>query len=74
MTPRGSKNQSILLRIAPTTPHRRLFATVTSTVSNPSTKTTIQYVVSISKSLRQPYPDADLSATEIIKIVWTIKW
>ena len=45
MTPRGSKNQSILLRIALTTSHCEYFATVTVTVSNPRTKVIIASVV-----------------------------
>jgi hypothetical protein len=57
MTPSDSKNQSVLLRIAPTTAHRRHFATQAITVSNPSTKTTIQYVVFITLFTHQQYRD-----------------
>ena len=42
MTPRGSKNQSILLRIAPTNSHCGQSATVIVTVSNPRTRATIE--------------------------------
>ena len=48
MTPRGSKNQSILLRIAPTNQHCGHSATVMSTVSNPHTKAIIAFAVYMS--------------------------
>jgi hypothetical protein len=55
----GTKIQIILVNefdwSSATTPHCRHFATVTVAVSNPRTKTTIQYVVFMSLSLPQKY-------------------
>ena len=50
MTLRGSKNQSILLRIAPTTPHCGHFTTVIITIYNPRSRATFAYVMFMSKS------------------------
>jgi hypothetical protein len=58
MTPSDSKNQSVLLRIAPTNQHCGHSATVIITVSNPHTKAIIVSVVFMSKSSRQRYPSS----------------